>query len=117
MSTRQAASNAVPDVASAILGLHGLAALAVVFVMPALESSAFIGFIFPGEIAVILGGVLAYNHRVNLIAVMAAAILGAIVGDTIGYAVGRRWGNRLLQGPLSRLIRPEDREVNIEIRL
>jgi membrane protein DedA with SNARE-associated domain/membrane-associated phospholipid phosphatase len=110
VSTWQAPSNDVPDIASAILGLHGLAALAVVFVMPALESSAFVGFIFPGEIAVILGGVLAFNHRVNLFAVMAAAILGAVVGDTIGYAVGRHWGNRLLQGPLSRLIRPEHAE-------
>jgi membrane protein DedA with SNARE-associated domain len=100
----------MPDMASQILGLHGWAALAVVFALPALESSAFIGFIFPGEIAVILGGVLAYNHRVNLVAVIVAAILGAIVGDTVGYAVGRRWGNRLLEGPLSRLIRAEHAE-------
>jgi membrane protein DedA with SNARE-associated domain/membrane-associated phospholipid phosphatase len=100
----------MPDVASAILGLHGWAALAVVFALPALESSAFIGLIFPGEIAVILGGVLAFDHRVNLVAVMAAAILGAIVGDTVGYAVGRRWGNRLLEGPLSRLVRAEHAE-------
>jgi undecaprenyl-diphosphatase len=98
----------VPDIASGILGLRGFAALAVVFALPALESSAFIGFIFPGEIAVVLGGVLAYNHRVNLAAVMAAAVLGAVVGDTVGYAVGRRWGNRLLEGPLSRFI-PADR--------
>jgi membrane protein DedA with SNARE-associated domain/membrane-associated phospholipid phosphatase len=100
----------MPDVASAILGLHGWAALAVVFVLPALESSAFVGFIFPGEIAVILGGVLAFNHRVNLIGVIAAGILGAVAGDSIGYAVGRRWGNRILEGPLSRVIRAEHAE-------
>lgn len=97
----------MPDLTSGILGLHGFAALAVVFAMPALESSAFVGFIFPGEITVVLGGVLAFNHRVNLYAVMAAAVAGAIIGDSVGYAVGRRWGNRLLEGPLSRFIRAD----------
>ncbi len=97
----------MPDLASSILKLHGVAALAVVFALPALESSVFVGFIFPGEIAVILGGVLAFNHRANLIAVMVAAVAGAILGDTVGYAVGRRWGTRLLEGPLSRFI-PSD---------
>jgi membrane protein DedA with SNARE-associated domain/membrane-associated phospholipid phosphatase len=100
----------LPDIASGILGLHGFAALLVVFAMPALESSAFVGFIFPGEITVVLGGVLAFNHRVNLYAVMAAAVAGAVVGDSIGYAVGRRWGNRLLEGPLSRFIRADHAE-------
>jgi membrane protein DedA with SNARE-associated domain/membrane-associated phospholipid phosphatase len=81
-----------------ILSLGGWFALAVVFLVPALESSAFLGFVFPGEIAVILGGVLAFNGRVSLLAVMVAAVAGAIVGDTIGYFVGRRWGRRILRG-------------------
>src|ERR1700738_1623270 len=98
----------MPDIASSILGLRGWAAVAVVFALPALESSAFVGFIFPGEIAVILGGVLAYNDRVSLVLGLGAAFVGAIVGDTIGYSVGRRWGNRLLEGPLSRFI-PHDK--------
>ena len=72
-----------------ILHLHGVAALAVVFLVPALECSAFIGFVFPGEIAVLLGGVLAFQHRVSLPAALAAAVLGAVVGDSVGYAVGR----------------------------
>src|SRR5437870_1748680 len=90
-----------------ILHLHGVAALAVVFLVPALECSAFIGFVFPGEIAVLLGGVLAFQHRVSLPAALAAAVLGAIVGDSVGYAVGRRWGRRLLRGTLGRIIRHE----------
>jgi membrane protein DedA with SNARE-associated domain/membrane-associated phospholipid phosphatase len=80
-----------------ILSLSGGWALAVVFLGPALESSAFVGFIFPGEIAVILGGVLAYQGRVSLGAVIAAAVLGAITGDTVGYWVGRRWGHQILR--------------------
>ena len=79
-----------------ILSLEGGAALAVVFLLPALEASAFVGFIFPGEVAVLLGGVLAHDGRVSLGAVIAAGISGAVVGDTIGYLVGRRYGQRIL---------------------
>jgi len=81
-----------------ILSLDGWIALVIVFLVPALEASAFLGFVFPGEIAVILGGVLAFNGRISLPAVIAAAVAGAIVGDTIGYFVGRRWGHQILRG-------------------
>jgi undecaprenyl-diphosphatase len=91
-------------IASHILALPLWAALLVVFALPALESSAFVGFIFPGEIALILGGVLAYEGRVPLVAVLAAGIAGAIVGDSIGYGVGRRFGRGILDGTLGRLV-------------
>jgi membrane protein DedA with SNARE-associated domain/membrane-associated phospholipid phosphatase len=81
-----------------ILSLHGWVAVAIVFLVPALEASAFLGFVFPGEIAVLLGGVLAFNGRIALPAVIVAAVAGAIVGDTIGYFVGRRWGHQILRG-------------------
>jgi membrane protein DedA with SNARE-associated domain/membrane-associated phospholipid phosphatase len=90
-----------------ILALHGWAALALVFLLPALEASAFLGVVVPGEIAVLLGGVLAFQHRVSLPAVLVAAIAGAIVGDTLGYLVGRRWGHTILQGSIGRLVRRE----------
>src|SRR2546423_15115569 len=95
----------MPDVADAILSLHGWVVLLVVFALPALESSAFVGFIFPGEIAVLLGGVLASEGKAPLAAVMAVAVAGAVLGDTIGYAVGRRWGERILGGRLRKFIR------------
>lgn len=59
----------------------------------------------PGEIAVLLGGVLAAQHRVAFWQVLVAAIAGAVLGDTIGYAVGRRWGRRLLHGTVGRLVK------------
>jgi membrane protein DedA with SNARE-associated domain/membrane-associated phospholipid phosphatase len=91
-------------IASHILALPPWAALLVVFALPALESSAFIGFIFPGEIALLLGGVLAYEGNVSLGAVLAAGIAGAIVGDSIGYGVGHRYGRRILDGTLGRFV-------------
>ncbi|MGC9669887.1 bifunctional DedA family/phosphatase PAP2 family protein [Planosporangium sp. 12N6] len=92
-------------IARYILGLHGWAALAVVFTLPLLESSTFLGFVFPGEIAVLLGGVLAVHHRADLPAVLVAAVAGAVLGDSVGYAVGRRYGRRLLDGPAERFVR------------
>lgn len=94
----------IGTIAHHILGLHGWPALAVIFALPMLESSAFIGFVFPGEIAVFLGGVLAYEGRISLPAALAAAIAGAILGDTIGYVVGRRFGRRLIYGSVGRLV-------------
>ena len=87
-----------------VLGLGGWGAVAVVFLIPALEASAFIGFVFPGELAVIVGGVLAAQHKVSLAAVLAAAMAGAVIGDSIGYELGRRFGRRLLDGSLGRLV-------------
>lgn len=94
-------------VASTILGLPGWVALLVVFLLPMLESSAFIGFVFPGEIALILGGVLAFEGVVPLWAVLLAGIVGAVIGDTIGYAVGRRYGRRMIHGTVGRWIKHE----------
>ena len=78
-----------------ILSLSGWLAVTIVFLGPALESSTFIGLVWPGEIAVILGGVLAYRGQVSLVAVIVAAIAGAIIGDSVGYWVGQRWGERM----------------------
>jgi membrane protein DedA with SNARE-associated domain len=96
----------VSSITDSILHLHGPTALALVFALPAGESAVFLGFIFPGETAAVLAGVLAYEHRIALVAAMVAVVLGAIVGDSIGYAVGRRWGNALLDGPMSRFVKP-----------
>ena len=90
-------------ITDAILHLHGWAALAIVFALPALEASAFVGFVFPGEIAVLLGGVLAYQGRISLGAALAAAILGAVLGDSAGYLIGRRWGRAILRGTIGKL--------------
>jgi membrane-associated protein len=82
-------------------------ALLVVFALPALESSAFLGFAFPGETAVILGGVYAAQGDLSVVAVAAAAISGAIAGDAIGYLVGRRWGRWLLDSTFGRFVKAD----------
>jgi len=86
-----------------ILTLPSWLVITLVFLLPALEASAFIGFVFPGEIVVLLGGVAAWRGTVPLWAVIVAAVSGAIIGDSVGYLIGRRWGRGMLHGTLGRL--------------
>ena len=94
-------------IASHILALPPWVALLVVFLLPALEASAFVGFVFPGEIALILGGVLAFQGVVPLWAVLVAGIAGAVIGDSAGYLIGRHYGRRVVDGTLGRWINHE----------
>ncbi len=66
-----------------------------VFLLPFLEASVFLGFVFPGETALVFGGVLASQDQVSLTTVLLLAVVGAIAGDGVGYAIGRRYGARL----------------------
>jgi membrane-associated protein len=89
-----------------LLTLNGTLVLLAVFALPALESSVFLGFVIPGETAVVIGGVSAYNGSNALWTVLLAATAGAILGDGIGYAVGHRWGDALLRRIPERLVKP-----------
>ncbi|HEV2344824.1 MAG TPA: DedA family protein [Actinocrinis sp.] len=89
-----------------LLKLDPAVALVLVFLLPALEASIFLGFVLPGETAVVVGGFLAYEGKVPLWAVFAAAILGAILGDSVGYEVGKKWGDALLDKAPKRFVKP-----------
>jgi undecaprenyl-diphosphatase len=97
----------VGHVLEGILRLPPWIALALVFLLPALEASAFVGVLLPGEIGVILGGVLANQHKLPLAAVLVAGVAGAIIGDSIGYWVGKRYGERILAKIPNRILKPE----------
>jgi membrane protein DedA with SNARE-associated domain len=75
-----------------------------VFAFPFLEASVFLGFVFPGETALVLGGVLASQGRLSLGWVIALAIVGAITGDGVGYAIGRRFGAGLQSSRLGQVV-------------
>jgi membrane protein DedA with SNARE-associated domain len=94
------------QVAEGLLSLSGWAALAFLFVLPALEAPAFLGLVLPGEVALLLGGVLAQQDRVPLPAALAVGVAGALAGDSAGYWIGRRWGPRLLASGLGRRVGP-----------
>lgn len=83
-------------VVDAVVGLPPWLVLGLVFLLPALEASVFVGLVVPGEIAVVIGGVVAHGGGLPLWAVIVAAVAGAVSGDQVGYLVGRRFGAGLL---------------------
>ena len=94
----------VTVVEDVLTGVPVWVAYAAVFLLPFLEASLFLGFVFPGETALVLGGVLASQHRLSLPLVIACAIVGAITGDAVGYAVGRRFGPTLQRSRLGQVV-------------
>ncbi|SDP18473.1 SNARE associated Golgi protein [Nakamurella panacisegetis] len=85
-----------------VLTFHGWPAYAVVGGLVFAEAALFVGFVLPGETAVILGGVLAYRHSISLPLLLIVVVLSAVVGDSVGYEVGRLFGNRILGLPIFR---------------
>jgi membrane-associated protein len=61
------------------------------------EAAIFVGFVLPGETAVVLGGVLASRHQLDLYLLCVLVVVSAVAGDSVGYEVGRRYGGRVLQ--------------------
>ena len=86
------------------MGVPSWVLYAAVFGLPFLEASLFLGFVFPGETALVLGGVAASQDRLSLPLAMALAVVGAIAGDAVGYGVGRRFGPALQRSRLGQVV-------------
>ena len=80
------------------LSISAPLAIGVVFLLTAGETAFFLGLFIPGELIVILGGVLASQARVSLIGVLLAGVIGPIVGHSVGFFLGRRYGRLFLKG-------------------
>lgn len=60
------------------------------------EASIFIGFVLPGETALLVAGVFTRpSGHLNLCVMIAVAVTCAIGGDTVGYEIGLRFGPRI----------------------
>lgn len=87
--------------------LAGPSAYLAVAVLAALEASAFVGLFVPGELAMLIGGYIAFQGRAGLVPMMIFAALGAIVGDSLGYELGRHLGPSLRRSRLGRRVGEE----------
>jgi len=96
------------SVLHSLLSLHGWPAYAIVSVLCFGEAAIFLGFVVPGESAVVYGGVLASHRHVALAAMGVVVVASAVLGDTVGYAVGHFFGPALLRH------RPLDRSEGVE---
>jgi membrane-associated protein len=93
-----------------LLNLHGPGAYALVGALVFAEAAILLGFVFPGETAVIIGGVAASRGNINIAILIVVVVTCAIAGDSVGYLVGERWGRRLLQ---TRLLRNRQRMLAV----
>lgn len=77
--------------------LPGLLVYGLVTLLVFGEAAVFLGFILPGETAVLVAGVVASQGHVNVVIVAALVVAAAIAGDSVGYVVGRRYGESLMK--------------------
>ena len=76
--------------------LSGPLVYAVVAALVFGETALFLGFVVPGETAVVIGGVLASRGRVSLPLLTLVVVAAAIIGPLVGYEIGRRMGGRVI---------------------
>jgi membrane protein DedA with SNARE-associated domain len=68
------------------------------------EAALFVGFVLPGETALLIGGVLAHAGVWNVWVFLIAAIIGAITGDSVGYEIGKHLGPRIKENAFGRFV-------------
>jgi membrane-associated protein len=87
----------VTSLANGLVHLSGWIAYLVIAALVFGETALFVGFVLPGEIAVVLGGVLASRGHLSLPLLIVIVVTAAIAGPIVGYEIGRRMGDRLFQ--------------------
>jgi membrane-associated protein len=94
----------VSSLASGVTDLTGWVAYLVIAALVFGETAVFVGFVLPGEIAAVLGGVLASRGHLSLPLVIVIVVAAAVIGPFVGYEIGRRTGDRLFRSrPLRRV--------------
>ena len=83
--------------ANGLVHLSGWIAYLVIAALVFGETAVFVGFVLPGEISVVLGGVLASRGHLSLPLLIVIVVAAAVTGPIVGYEIGRRMGDRLFQ--------------------
>ena len=82
-----------------------------------LETGAFLGFIAPGETAVIVGGLVAGQGQISLLVLIGIVWVCCLLGDLTAYELGRRKGRGWLVKYGERLKITEERLDQVETLL
>lgn len=76
------------------------------------EGAFFLGFVTPGELAVVTGGILASRGHLEMDILLGVVVLATIAGNATGFYVGQRWGAGMLEwAPLQRFFGPSIRRT------
>ena len=88
-------ASSISGLTSALGHMNGWVAIGLIAGLVFGETAIFLGFVLPGEAAVVLGGFLASRGHLSLAALTGAVVISAVTGPLVGYEVGRRLGARL----------------------
>jgi membrane protein DedA with SNARE-associated domain/membrane-associated phospholipid phosphatase len=79
-----------------------------VAVMAFLETGAFVGLLAPGETVILVGGVVAGQGEIDIVALIAIIWVCAVAGDMTSFFIGRRLGRSFLvkHGPKVQITEP-----------
>ena len=83
------------SIVSGLAHLSGWVAYALIVALVFGETAVFLGFVLPGETAVVIGGALASRGHLSLATLSAVVVAAAVTGPMVGYEIGRRMGDRL----------------------
>ena len=79
-----------------------------------LETGAGVGLLAPGETALLIGGLVAGQGRIDLLTLIAIVWFCAVAGDLTSFALGRRLGRPFLVRHGPRVSITEERLVSVE---
>src|SRR6266852_1915620 len=104
----RAVASVVSGLTAALGHMSGWVAITLIAVLVFGETAIFLGFVLPGEAAVVFGGVLASRGHLSLHLLI--GVVPAVTGPMVGYEVGKRMGDRLFTArTLRRVSGPLDR--------
>jgi undecaprenyl-diphosphatase len=83
-------------------------------IMAFLETGAFVGLIAPGEFTILVGGVVAGQGRIDLLALIGLVWVCAVAGDMTSYMLGRKLGRGFLERHGPRVKIPHERLEQVE---
>src|SRR5258708_9630579 len=106
----RAVASVVSGLTAALGHIRGWVAITLIAVLVFGETAIFLGFVLPGEAAVVFGGVLASRGHLSLPLLIGVVVVTAVTGPMVGYEIGKRMGDRLFttrtlrrgSGPLDR---------------
>ncbi|MDH6140242.1 membrane-associated protein [Kitasatospora sp. GP30] len=94
---------------TALVAGAGMWAYALIFLLTAGETSAFVGLVLPSETVVLFAAALSSRGVLNPFLLALVVIAGGIVGDNTGYWLGRLFGKRVDAPCRRRRIKPGGR--------
>lgn len=85
----------VSSLTSALDQMNSWVAIGLIAALVFGETAIFLGFVLPGEAAVVFGGVLASRGHLSLPVLVVVVVVTAVTGPLVGYEIGRKLGIRL----------------------